>query len=52
VDHELSIALPSRNLALAEKNLSLPVVAPCPACSLRLKTAEYELGKDPVLKRR
>ncbi|MBN2239164.1 MAG: CoB--CoM heterodisulfide reductase iron-sulfur subunit B family protein [Dehalococcoidales bacterium] len=51
IDHELSIALPGRNLALAEK-LSLPVVAPCPACSLRLKSAEYELGKDPVLKKK
>lgn len=49
INRELALALPGRNLALAEK-MSLPVVAPCPACSLRLKTAEYELGKDPELK--
>jgi heterodisulfide reductase subunit B len=49
INRELSIALPGRNLALAEK-MSLPIVAPCPACSLRLKNAEYELNKDPELK--
>lgn len=51
IDHELSIALPSRNLALAEK-MDLTIAAPCPACSLRLKTAEYELQKDPALKKK
>lgn len=49
INKELSIALPSRNLALAEK-MALPVTAPCPACSLRLKNAEYELGRNPELK--
>jgi heterodisulfide reductase subunit B len=51
IDHELSIALPGRNLALAEK-MALPVAAPCPACSLRLKTAEYELARDSELKKK
>jgi heterodisulfide reductase subunit B len=51
INQELSLALPGRNLALAEK-MSLDIAAPCPACSLRLKNAEYELGKDPELKSR
>jgi heterodisulfide reductase subunit B len=51
INQELAIALPSRNLALA-KNMSLGIVAPCPACSLRLKNAEYELKKDSALKTR
>jgi heterodisulfide reductase subunit B len=49
INRELSLALPSRNLALAEK-MNMDVVAPCPGCLLRFKTAEYELGKDPLLK--
>jgi heterodisulfide reductase subunit B2 len=49
INRELALALPSRNLALANR-MSLPVVSPCPACSLRLKIAEHELKKDPALK--
>jgi len=49
INQELALALPSRNLALAER-MSLDIVAPCPACSLRHKAAEYELKKDPALK--
>jgi heterodisulfide reductase subunit B len=49
INHELAIALPSRNLALANK-MSLGIVASCPACSLRHKAAEYELKKNPGLK--
>ena len=51
VNHELSLALPGRNLALAEK-MSLGIVAHCPACSLRLKNTEYQLKRDPALKAR
>jgi len=51
INHELALALPSRNLALAEK-MSLDVVTPCPACFLRHKVAQYELKKDPQLKTR
>lgn len=51
IDHELALALPSRNLALAERT-SLDFVTPCPTCSLRHKTAIYELKKDPALKTR
>ncbi len=51
INQELALALPSRNLALANR-MSLGIAAPCPACSLRLKTAEYELKRDPGLKTR
>jgi heterodisulfide reductase subunit B len=51
INRELALALPGRNLALAEK-MSLDMVAPCPACSLRHKTAEYELKNDAALKSR
>ena len=49
VSQELAVALPSRNLALAGR-MSLPIVSPCPACSLRLKIAEHELRRNPELK--
>jgi heterodisulfide reductase subunit B len=51
MNRELSIALPSRNLALARR-MSLAVVSPCPACSIRHKAAQYELERDPELKAR
>jgi heterodisulfide reductase subunit B len=51
INHELAIALPSRNLALANK-MSLGIVASCPACSLRHKAAECALKKDSDLKRK
>ncbi len=51
INRELSIALPSRNLALANQ-MSLALVSPCPACSLRHQIAENELRKDPDLKAR
>ncbi|MFC2014715.1 CoB--CoM heterodisulfide reductase iron-sulfur subunit B family protein [Chloroflexota bacterium] len=49
INRELAVALPSRNLALAEK-MSMGILAACPACSLRHKTAEYELKQDASLK--
>jgi heterodisulfide reductase subunit B len=49
VNKELALALPSRNLALASQ-MSLALVSPCPACSLRHQIAEHELRKDPELK--
>ena len=51
INRELAMALPSRNLALANQ-MSLAIVSPCPACSLRHKIAEHELRKDPELKTR
>lgn len=43
-DEFLSIALPGRNLALAEQ-LGLDMVVPCPLCFNRLKTAGHALQK-------
>jgi heterodisulfide reductase subunit B len=51
MNRELAVALPSRNLALADR-MSLAIVSPCPACSLRHKVAQYELKRDPELKAR
>jgi heterodisulfide reductase subunit B len=51
VNKELALALPSRNLALANQ-MSLTLVSPCPACSLRHQIAEHELRKNPDLKAR
>jgi heterodisulfide reductase subunit B2 len=46
-DEFLSLALPARNLALAEQ-IGLDMVVPCPMCFNRLKTAGQELKKGPV----
>jgi heterodisulfide reductase subunit B len=43
VDHTLGLALPARNLRLAE-DLGLDVVMPCPACSARHIAANAELA--------
>lgn len=51
INRELAIALPGRNLALANR-MSLAIVSPCPACSLRHQVAEHALRKDPELKAR
>ena len=46
-DEFLSLALPARNLALAEK-IGMDLVVPCPMCFNRLKTAGHHLKKGPV----
>jgi heterodisulfide reductase subunit B len=48
VSHLLSVALPARNLALAEKT-GLPVAVPCAACFGRLKIAQHELKDEKAL---
>lgn len=45
IDHQAAIALAGRNLSLAQKE-GRPLVAPCPLCFNRLKTAEKALLKD------
>lgn len=47
-DHLLSIALPAKSLAAAEGQ---PVAVGCAACYSRLKAANYEIAKDPVLRK-
>ena len=48
-NHLLSVALPARNLALAEAQGHDRVLAPCAACFNRLATARHQVGHDPAL---
>jgi heterodisulfide reductase subunit B len=50
LNHELSIALPLRNLARAEA-MGLEVVAPCAACFNRLKSADAAVKDNSDLQR-
>ncbi len=49
MSHTLAVALPARNLALAQA-IGHDVVAPCAACFNRMKSADYYLKTDPVLR--
>ena len=49
LDHTLSVALPARNLGLAEK-MGLDIVAPCAACYNRMRSAEVELRENANLR--
>ncbi len=49
MDHRLSIALPARNLGIAE-SMGLDVVAPCAACYNRMKSAEVEMRENIELR--
>ena len=49
--HLLSIALPCKNLILAEEMGLDTVVAPCAACFNRLKIAKQEVAEDSKLKK-
>ncbi|MFC1945054.1 CoB--CoM heterodisulfide reductase iron-sulfur subunit B family protein, partial [Chloroflexota bacterium] len=48
VSHLLGIALPARNLQIAEE-MGLPMAVPCPACSSRLKFASHDLEDGNAL---
>jgi heterodisulfide reductase subunit B len=52
LNRELSLALPARILALAEKNGLEEIIVPCAACYSRLVITQHELKKDPELKNR
>jgi len=52
VNHLLSLALPARNLALAESAGHEAVMAPCAACYNRLARASYEVATDSELAER
>lgn len=50
VSRLLSLALPARNLALAQKmNPELDILVPCSACYLNLKKVAVEIRTDPDL---
>ena len=46
LNHTLAIALPARNLALAQE-MGRDLVTPCAACFNRMKGADYTLRNDP-----
>jgi heterodisulfide reductase subunit B len=48
-NHLLGIALPARNLALAEEQGHDSVVAPCASCFSRLAAAHHEIAQDAEL---
>ena len=52
LDHDLSLALPARILALAEGAGMTEMLAPCAACSNRLLGAQKELAEHPQLRAR
>lgn len=52
LNKELSLALPARILALAEKNKMDEIIVPCAACYSRLVVTQNELKKNPELKNR
>ena len=52
LNKELSLALPARILALAEKNGLSDIIVPCAACYSRLVVTQHELKKNPELKNR
>jgi heterodisulfide reductase subunit B len=52
LNKELSLALPARILATAEKNNMEEIVVPCAACYSRLVVTQHELRKDPERKNR
>lgn len=51
-DKLLSLALPARNLALAEKTGLNMMVAPCAACYSRHRNAEHTVQHDPEMKKK
>jgi heterodisulfide reductase subunit B len=51
LNHKLSIALPARNLALAEQQGFEDVLAPCPLCSMQLLKASKLMNEDGGLRR-
>jgi heterodisulfide reductase subunit B len=52
LNKELSLALPTRILALAEKSGLDEIIVPCAACYSRLVVTRHELKKNPELKNR
>ncbi len=50
LNHKLSLALPARNLALAERDGFRQLFAPCPLCSMQLLKVQRAI-KDDALRR-
>ncbi|HEY1204270.1 MAG: CoB--CoM heterodisulfide reductase iron-sulfur subunit B family protein [Bryobacteraceae bacterium] len=50
INHKLSVALPARNLALAERDGFGEILAPCPMCSMELLKAADLMQSDGALR--
>jgi heterodisulfide reductase subunit B len=50
ISQKLSIALPARNLAIAERDGIGELLAPCPMCSMELLHAQAEVAANPALR--
>ncbi|HIQ01046.1 MAG TPA: heterodisulfide reductase subunit B, partial [Anaerolineales bacterium] len=50
LNHELSLSLPARNVALAQEE-GLDIVAPCPACYQHVLAADRRLREDEAWRR-
>lgn len=50
LNHELSVSLPARNLALAELDGMEELIVPCAACFNRLVMTQHELSANETLK--
>jgi len=51
INKKLSMALPARNLAIAERDGYSEMLAPCPMCSMELLKTIKELSDSPSLRR-
>lgn len=51
INRKLAVALPARNLALAERDGLRELLAPCPLCSMEFCTSRKQLLADPALRR-
>jgi heterodisulfide reductase subunit B len=50
LNHKLSLALPARNLAVAERDGFKQLFAPCPLCSMQLLKVKKAVGDERVRK--
>lgn len=50
LNHKLAVALPARNLALAERDGMAEMLAPCPMCSAQLIKANRAMVAQPALR--
>ena len=50
LNHKLAVALPARNLALAQRQGHAELLAPCPMCSMQLLRAKQAMAADSALR--
>ena len=51
LNHKLAVALPARNLGLAQRDGMTEVLAPCPMCSMELLKANTALARSEELRK-